>query len=380
MLVSESVAPLWNLILYTSADIDAKTLDLVAACAFEQPETQVETAIHNAVTSRPAQTDQRNTEEGYLRLIRRCVNLSKNGRSNGARLVALILSSLQKATMDDPAGIQAAAHTALKNLGDHDGDIPKVVLQAIRNIAGTSMATLDTEDDPMAAATGAGSTHVLAETPDPLAEALAGNSNRRDSYLHIKTPVYITCALQSVLEETWTWQSGRDAEAMQAEERADFRNLPTAYKDLIHLGPALTSSPSTFAYFLLQASFESAFSSLEDLRQGAKRDAESSSRPEDQIMANLSSRSETPERDRIAARIIKVGWKEAIWLLHELPASLRYWQWLSENGSESSDWRRDWKYPVGRPNGLFPSPDAHGNNSRQSLNHSVSSKADMQPN
>ena len=208
------------------------------------------------------------------------------------------------------------------------------------------------------AAGGESSSDFRSDTPDPLASAPTNGSSTGRAYTHIKTPIYITCALQNALEQTWTWQSSRRPETIPSkrvdDQGPDLTNVPIAYRDLIHLGPILTTNPSTFAHFLLQASFEAVFSSLQDLRQGAKPDLQSSVKPEDQIMADLSTGTEPSERDRIAARIVKVGWNEITWLFHGLAASLGYWQWSSAEGREDADWHQDWRYPVGRPSHFVP--------------------------
>jgi hypothetical protein len=375
------VATLLSCILYTTLELDARTLDSVAACVFELPAAQVETAIQAAVTSRPARLGQGNTQ-GYVRLFRRCINLSKDGSNNGHKLIADVLESLDKATPDNTTGVQEVAQTVLKESVESVATISETVIQAIRKIAGDFGLGNHAHDDPMTAA-GRGLDDVRPATPDPLAETFDNGSTNGKVYNHIKTPVYITYALQNALEQTWTWQSSRRSDSTHGEDvdegENDFRNFPVAYRDLIHLGPILTSNPSTFLHSLLQASFERVFSSLRDLRQGAKRDIETSVNPEDQITVDLSIGTEPSERDRIAARIVKVGWNDMIWLFHYLVVSLRYWQRLSAEGREGSDWHRDWPYPVGISKHMWHFPmhsSAQSGNSRSvAQNHQRSISA-----
>lgn len=341
-------ATLLSQILYSRQELDTRTFDSIAACIFGIPVTRIEVAIQAAVTSRPAQLGEGN-EPVYVELFRRCIHLGQGPSDYGQKLLIDVLEALGQATINNTAGIREAAQTALRDWVGSDPTTSDVVIHAIRKIAGGYTAGQNTEDNMKTAAV-QGLDDVRSATPDPLTETLVHGSTNTKAYTHIKTPVYVTYALQNALEQTWTWQSSRRPDPTSGEGlnegEEDIRNLPTAFRDLIHLGPILTSNPSTFAHFLLQASFERVFSSLRDLRQGAKRDAQMSVKPEDQIMVDLSNGTEPSERDRIATRIVKVGWNEIIWLFHNLAASLRFWKWSSAEGRAGSDWHQDWPYPV----------------------------------
>ena len=183
-------------------------------------------------------------------------------------------------------------------------------------------------------------------SPEPLARPFTDSTSGNHVYTHLRTPVYISYALQNVLEQTWTSCSllttpPASLQDIHPKADASLDFLLNKHKDLIHLGPILASKPETFLHFLLQASLEQVFASLEAIKADSAREDIKPESNGDSAMLDASGLSSRSEHEKLASRLTTTGWKEMLWLLGGLVSCLRYWKWLSDD----TEWATHWKWP-----------------------------------
>ena len=289
---------------------------------------------------------------GYVRSI---LQLLSAETSNANELVAQLITGSQTQKLPTRPGELSAAALAL--LGDTSLAIPPTVRRALTSYveSSTGSGEHDEDGDPFRDQPQE-QRPLRPATPDPLAEASPnGTIMAGKTYRYTKTPVYIRAALQNALELGWHWISPRRGDPrcsvsyQKAEE--ELGSAPDSYRDLIHLTSALVSKPTTMLYFLVQASFEMLFESIDSLQKADKQEVQRLQTAEDHIMLGIAA--PNPGRDRIAAKMLKTGWQELIWTLHGLISVLQYWRWLTVR--EEADWQcsKQWKLPVSRgPYGL----------------------------
>jgi hypothetical protein len=159
------------------------------------------------------------------------------------------------------------------------------------------------------------------------------------NYTYIKTPSYITCALQNALEQSWHLTSVFRREQVDSplaqvykEDVSHIHGLPDSYRDLVHIGPVLCAKPTTFFNFLVQASIEQLACSL----RAHQQDQQNSPR----ILNGDSS-------EDIFRRVSHTGWKEIIWTFEGLLSTLKYWGWLGSKTENAQYWSAEWILPVG---------------------------------
>lgn len=169
------------------------------------------------------------------------------------------------------------------------------------------------------------------------------NHIARESYTYIKTPSYITYALQNALEQSWHLTSvfRREQEDsplahVYKQDVSHIHSIPDSYRDLIHIAPVLCAEPTTFFYFLVQASVEQLSHSVKTLQQD---DGNPQKSPTQVQHGN--------DSDEIFKKVGYTGWKEIIWMFEGLPSTLQYWSWLGSNSNTAQYWATGWVLSVG---------------------------------
>jgi len=281
---------------------------------------------------------------GYVRQI---LQLLSAGTPRANEVVAQLITGHQTQELPTKPGELSAAARAL--LSDMTLEMPPTIRKALNSCVGSSARRDDHNEEEMSFRDQPQEERPLRPaTPDPLTgEPPNGINVVGKTYRYIKTPVYITAALQNALELGWHWSSPRrgDPRCSESYEKAEeeLGSAPDSYRDLIHLTSALVTKPSTMLYLLVQASFEVLFESINCLQKADKQEAQRLQTAEDQIMVGIAAAASNAGRDRIAAKLLKTGWKELIWTLHGLISALQYWRWLSARDGQCS---REWKLPV----------------------------------
>jgi hypothetical protein len=324
------------------------TIEAVSSMLLNSPEFGKKNSMKfDRPTKRDSDTIELEKPFGFVRHI---LHLLSAETPSTNEIVAQLVTGQQTQEIPTRPGEMSAAARAL--LGDTSLAIPPAIRKAltlyVESSAGSDEHNGDEDsfrDQPQE------QRPLRPATPDPLTEELPnGTIAAGKTYKYIKTPVYITAAVQNALELGWHWCSPRRGDPrcsvsyQKAEE--ELGSAPDSYRDLIHLTSALVTKPSTMLYFLVQASFEMLFESIDSLQKADKQEAQRLLTGEDQIMLGIAAAAPNTRRDRIATKMLKTGWKELIWTLHGLISALQYWRWLTVRDEANWQCSKGWKSPV----------------------------------
>jgi hypothetical protein len=166
-----------------------------------------------------------------------------------------------------------------------------------------------------AAKVGRSGTFSLEMSPDPTAphdESMSSSTLRNGGELNV--PSWVVVAVKAAITTSWSTTSPASNTAT-----TNSQPIPQAYKDLISLGPSLSSRSTTFLHYLIVASFELLLAAEE----GGVEDEED--------------RGEESEEDFLVGAHRK-GVKECVWALDGVWRVISWWRGVGGAA--------DWSYPV----------------------------------